>query len=63
MNGLTWKRIEDFGPAYDLITCYSMAPSEDAMESKERAITNLIDRLENKNGKPTYKAWIPVPIL
>ena len=47
----------------DLITCYRMAPHEDAIESKKRAVTNLIDRLENGKGKPAYKAWIPVPIL
>jgi microcystin degradation protein MlrC len=47
----------------DLITCYRMAPHEDALESKERAITNLLDRLESGKGKPAYKAWIPVPIL
>ncbi|WP_273277330.1 M81 family metallopeptidase [Maribacter polysiphoniae] len=47
----------------DLITCYRMAPHEDALESKARAITNLLDRLENGKGKPKYKAWIPVPIL
>jgi len=47
----------------DLITCYRMAPHEDALESKERSITNLLDRLESAKGKPKYKAWIPVPIL
>ncbi|WP_363323229.1 M81 family metallopeptidase [uncultured Maribacter sp.] len=47
----------------DLITCYRMAPHEDAIESKKRAVTNLIDRLESGKGKPTYKAWVPVPIL
>lgn len=47
----------------DLITCYRMAPHEDAMESKKRAVTNLLERLENGKGKPAYKAWIPVPIL
>ncbi|MGX1930717.1 M81 family metallopeptidase [Flagellimonas sp. 2504JD4-2] len=47
----------------DLITCYRMAPHEDALESKKRAVTNLLDRIESGNGKPTYKAWIPVPIL
>jgi len=47
----------------DLITCYRMAPHEDALESKERAITNLLDRLENGKGKPKYKVRIPVPIL
>jgi len=47
----------------DLITCYRMAPHEDALETKERALKNLLDRLENGKGKPAYKAWIPVPIL
>ncbi|MFT7483531.1 MAG: microcystin degradation protein MlrC, partial [Oceanospirillaceae bacterium] len=47
----------------DLITCYRMAPHEDAIESKKRTVDNLLDRLESGKGKPKYKAWIPVPIL
>lgn len=47
----------------DLITCYRMAPHEDALESKKRAIDNLLSRLATGRGKPAYKAWIPVPIL
>ena len=47
----------------DLITCYRMAPHEDALESKKRAVDNLLERLETGKGKPVYKAWIPVPIL
>lgn len=47
----------------DLITCYRMAPHEDALESKERSIRLLLERLENGKGKPDFKAWIPVPIL
>ncbi len=47
----------------DLITCYRMAPHEDAMETKERAVKNLLDRLESGKGKPAYKAWIHVPVL
>lgn len=47
----------------DLITCYRMAPHEDALESKKRAVENLLERLESGKGKPAYKAWIPVPIL
>jgi microcystin degradation protein MlrC len=47
----------------DLITCYRMAPHEDAIVSKKRAVTNLLERLETKKGKPAYKAWIAVPIL
>ncbi len=47
----------------DLITCYRLAPHEDAIESKKRAVDNLLDRLESGKGKPKYKAWVPVPIL
>ena len=47
----------------DLITCYRMAPHEDALISKQRALENLLNRLENGLGKPSYKAWVPVPIL
>lgn len=47
----------------DLITCYRMAPHEDALESKKRSVENLLERLESGKGKPAYKAWIPVPIL
>jgi len=47
----------------DLITCYRMAPHEDEVESRQRALVNLLDRLESGAGRPAYKAWIPVPIL
>lgn len=47
----------------DLITCYRLAPHEDAMESKRRGIESLLDRIENGKGRPKFKAWIPVPIL
>lgn len=47
----------------DLITCYRMAPHEDALESKERALSNLLERIESGKGKPAFKAWIPIPIL
>lgn len=47
----------------DMITCYRLAPHEDALESKKRAMDNLLERLEKGMGKPAYKAWIPVPIL
>ena len=47
----------------DLITCYRMAPHEDAIESKKRAVDNLLDRIENGKGKPAYKACITLPIL
>jgi microcystin degradation protein MlrC len=47
----------------DLITCYRMAPHEDARESDKRAVENLLSGIESGKGKPAYKAYIPVPIL
>lgn len=47
----------------DMISCYRMAPHEDAWECRERAARTLIERLESGKGKPKYKVWIPVPIL
>ncbi|MCE7054458.1 M81 family metallopeptidase [Algoriphagus sp. AGSA1] len=58
-GNVSWRLAENT----DLITCYRMAPHEDALESKQRAVENLLDRLESGKGKPAYKAWIPVPIL
>ncbi|MFS8197371.1 M81 family metallopeptidase [Streptomyces sp. CWNU-52B] len=46
----------------DLITCYRMAPHEDATETKERAARNLVDLLTSGADRPV-KAWIPVPVL
>ncbi len=46
----------------DLLTCYRMAPHEDAWESRERAAHNLVDRVISGAGKPV-KALIHVPIL
>jgi len=54
---------ERLAKSTDLITCYRLSPHEDSMESRERAVTNLMDRLESGKGKPAYKAWIPIPIL
>jgi microcystin degradation protein MlrC len=47
----------------DLITVYRLAPHEDAMQTKERAVRELVERLENGKGKPAYKAWVPIPVL
>ena len=33
------------------------------MDSKRRAVANLIERIEKGLGKPAYKAWVSVPIL
>lgn len=60
LHGNVSKRLAEHS---DLITCYRMAPHEDALESKARAIKNMLDRLENGKGKPNFKAWVPVPIL
>ena len=58
-GNVSWRLAENT----DLITCYRMAPHEDAMASKKRAVENLLERLEDGKGKPVYKAWIPIPIL
>ena len=54
---------EELAKNTDLITCYRMAPHEDAMDTKRRAVQNLLDRLESGKGRPAYKAWIPIPVL
>lgn len=46
----------------DLMTCYRMAPHEDAWESRERAARNLADRILTGHPKPA-KALVHVPIL
>ena len=46
----------------DLITCYRMAPHEDHMETKERAVRNLVEFLRTDGPRPS-KAWVPIPIL
>jgi microcystin degradation protein MlrC len=60
LHGNVTERLAHYS---DMITCYRMAPHEDAIESKKRALTNLLDRLESGLGKPKYNVWIPVPIL
>lgn len=58
-GNVSWRLAEQT----DLITCHRLAPHEDAMESKHRAAENLLSRIESGEGKPAFKAWIPVPIL
>lgn len=58
-GNVSWRLAENS----DLITCYRMAPHEDAIQTKQRAVANLIDRLQSGKGKPAYKAYISVPIL
>jgi len=57
-GNVSWRLAENT----DLITCYRLAPHEDAMQTKQRAVENLIERIENGRGKP-YKAWISIPVL
>jgi len=45
----------------DLITCYRLAPHEDAWETKNRAARNLFETLTS--GARPVRAWIPIPIL
>jgi microcystin degradation protein MlrC len=49
----------------DLITCYRLAPHEDALETKERAVRNLVDVLTTRpvGAQRPVKAWIPIPVL
>lgn len=45
----------------DLITCFRLAPHEDAWETRDRAITNLVHVLST--GERVSAAWVPVPLL
>ncbi|MEV7620563.1 M81 family metallopeptidase [Microbacterium sp. NPDC089321] len=52
----------------DLLTCYRMAPHEDWLNTKERAVWNLLARLRGEHGadpvrRRPLKAWVPVPVL
>ena len=58
-GNVSWRLAENT----DLVTCYRMAPHEDAMQTKRRAVDNLLERLKSGKGKPAYKAYIPIPIL
>ena len=54
--------------AVDLITCYRMAPHEDWLNTKERAVANLLRRFRSADGadpvaRRPLKAWIQVPVL
>lgn len=47
--------------ASDLITCYRMAPHEDALDTRRRAMRELVAAVAD--GRRPLKAWIPVPVL
>jgi microcystin degradation protein MlrC len=52
---------ERLATCMDLLTCYRMAPHEDALETKERAAHQLVERIA-EGGRPV-KARVAVPIL
>ena len=45
----------------DLVTCYRMAPHEDAWDTRERAARNLVSCLST--GERPHLAWVQVPVL
>ena len=45
-GNVSWRLAENT----DLITCYRMAPHEDAMDTKRRAVANLLDRIKSGKG-------------
>lgn len=54
--------------AVDLITCYRMAPHEDWLNTKERAVHHLLARLRSATGaqplaRRPFKAWRQIPVL
>jgi microcystin degradation protein MlrC len=51
----------DFVRHLDLVTCYRMAPHEDAWETRERAARNLVDRVAS--GVRPHLAWAQIPVL
>jgi len=60
LHGNVSMRLAEYS---DLITCYRMAPHDDAAISTRRAVVNLYDRVVSGKGRPAYKAWVAVPIL
>lgn len=46
----------------DLMTCYRMAPHEDADESRQRAARNLVAAIHQGGSKPA-KALVHIPVL
>lgn len=51
----------------DLLTCYRTAPHVDVVETRRRAVGNLLEvlrrRREGSGEARPCKAWIPIPIL
>lgn len=52
----------------DHLTCYRMAPHEDAANTRQRVVASMLTRLRGPVGadpvaRRPWKAWVPVPIL
>lgn len=47
----------------DLINCYRTAPHVDVVETRERAVRNLLKVVSQHPVVRPAKAWIPIPIL
>ncbi|WP_265520247.1 M81 family metallopeptidase [Oerskovia flava] len=52
----------------DLLTCYRMAPHEDEVNTRERAVHHLLERLRGAHGtdpvaRRPWQAWVQVPVL
>lgn len=63
LYGFTRQCFRKISTEYGFNYLLSIGSTEDAYESKKRALVNLIKRLQSGLGKTKYKAWIPVPIL
>jgi len=50
----------DLVATIDCFTCYRQAPHVDAMETKARAVRNLLDLLD-RNLRPS-RAWVKIPV-
>ena len=51
----------DLAEQVDLLTCFRMAPHEDADETRARAAATLVEVL--RSGRRPVRAWVPVPVL
>ncbi|WP_022908700.1 M81 family metallopeptidase [Aestuariimicrobium kwangyangense] len=52
----------------DMLTCYRMAPHEDAPNTRKRLVRSLLNRLHGRFGSDVearrpYKAWVQIPVL
>lgn len=65
LHGNVSEKLRD---AVDMLTCYRMAPHEDDINTRQRAVWNLLTQLRGSKGRNVlerrpYRAWVPVPVL